>query len=274
MNFTIDHRVVVSFKEYLSYRMIKTLNAYSTKTLNLYSYVPPRISNKIAYGSPVNNWVYDSSLVTVPTSFGSISRGGSEGLIVDFKNGRLLMDADETGKNLSVTVPVYDFGVRVTSAMDSKLVAEVLPYMNPDQQPYSTYAKPDNSIAPIIFIKVVKTQNKPFALSGLDWTSWRMRAIIFANDYGSLLGIGSLIRDFKEEIFPVLTEEQSPLNRYGDLKNIPWTYSNYLSNPTEYCHIQESEFDIIENDTFTKVNPALFVGIGEFEILLGRRPRI
>lgn len=273
MKITLDQRVLSSLKEYLNYRMIKTLEAYSTKTLSLYQYTPTRFSNKVAYGSPVQNWVYDNSIVSVPTSFGGFVRGGSEGLIVDFKNGRLLMDGDETGKSISVTVPVNDFGIRITSALDSKLVAEVLPFMNPDQQPYSTHAKADASVAPIIFLKLTKTMNKPFSLSGLDWTSWRIRAIVFAHDYSDAIAVGSLLRDFKEEIFPILEADDTPLNKYNDLKIVGWQYSSFLTNPTDYAIIQESEFDIIENDTFTKVNPSLVVGVGEMEVIFARRPR-
>lgn len=270
---TLDHRLIISFKEYLSYRFIKDLSAYSNKTVNLYSYSPQRLPSKLAYGSAWPNWVYDSSVVTPPSSIGSLVRGGPEGLKFDFINGRILVGSSNTGLTLSTTVPVQEFGFVITNQNDARLINEVKFDINPDQIAPNTYFPPDNIISPVVFVKLVKTINKPFALSGLDWTAWHVRTVVFAKNYFQLLGVSGLIRDLKERIFPILNVEDSPLDVYGDLKTPGWRYDSFLTNPTETAFVMESEFDTIENDTFSKINPSILVGIGETEIRLVRRPR-
>lgn len=269
---TLDHRLLMSFKEYLSYRFIKDLSAYSNKTMSLYSYTPQRL-NKLAYGSPFPNWVYDSSEVSVPSSIGGLVRGGAEGFMIDFNNGRALVNPSSTGLNLSATVPVHEFGFVITNYNDAKLINEVKFDINPDRKVPDTYFPPDNIISPVVFIKLVKTINKPFALSGLDWTAWHIRTVVFAQNYFQLTGVSGLIRDLKERIFPILQSADLPLNPYGDLKTPGWRYDSFLSNPSETALIMESEFDTIDNDTFSKINPSILVGIGETEVRLVRQPR-
>lgn len=270
---TLDHRLISSFKEYLSYRFVKDLSAYSNKTVNLYSYTPQRIPSKLAYGSAWPNWVYDSSTVSVPTTIGGMVRGGAEDLKIDFNNGRILLAPANTGLTISATIPVHEFGFVITNQNDARLINEVKFEINPDQIAPNTYFPPDNIISPVIFIKLVKTINKPFALSGLDWTAWHIRTVVFAKNYFQLTGVSGLIRDLKECMFPILLADDIPLNAYGDLKTPGWRYDSFLTNPPESAFIMESEFDTIENDTFSKINPSILVGIGETEIRLVRRPR-
>lgn len=269
-----DHLVISSFKEFLNFRLLKDIQAYSTKTVSLYEYTPPRVAGKIAYGSAYHHWVYDSSLVTIPTTVGGLARGGSEGMTFDFRNGRILVNSGNTGLTLSTTVPIQDFGLFVTSKPDALLLNEVQFEQPPVLTTRDTYLAPDNIYCPAVFVKIAQTRNRPFALSGLDWSSWQIRVVCLAQNYSQAVGVGSVVRDMKERIFPVLTAAQTPLKVNGDLKVPPWTYSSYLTNPSEYCFIMDTSYDIVEDDVFTHTNPKLFVGIGEIQCYLARQSRI
>lgn len=273
MNRTLDERLLYSFKEHITYRLAEDLGAWGSKTLNLYEYTPDKLPGKIAYGSAYHNWLYDTSITTIPTTVGGMVRGGAEGLRFDFNNGRILVNSGNTGLNLSLTVPVAEFGVKITSSPDAKLINEVNVLQIPDQVAISTYAKPDTIICPVIFVKLVKTTNKPFALSGLDWTSWHVRTIVFAQHYKHLVGIGGMVRDLRERMIPILTEAQVPQGPYNDLKVPPWTYESYFTN-TDRAIVMESVFDVIEiDDPLASRNPGLQVGIAESQIMLARTPR-
>lgn len=271
MNVSLDAKLLASFKEHIAYRLIKDCGAYSIKTLNLYEYTP-NISGKRAYGSAFHNWVYDSSVVTPPTTVGGMVRGGAEGLRFDFKNGRVLVNSANTGLSLSLSVPVAEFGINITSSPDAQLINEVNFLQNPDQIAINTYVKPDTIIVPAIFVKLTQTNNKPFALSGLDWTSWKIRTIVFAQNYKQLVGVGGMIRDLRERMIPMLTPAQNPLNEYNDIKAPLWSYETYFTN-TDRVMVTESTYDVIESDIFSSANPKILCGLGQTEVYMARTSR-
>ncbi len=272
MNVSLDTRILASFKEHITYRLIEDLGGYSTKTVNLYEYIP-NIAGKVAYGSAFHNWIYDSSTVTPPVTVGGMVRGGAEGLRFDFKNGRILVNSANTGLSLSLAVPIAEFGVHITSSPDAQLINEVNFLQNPDQIAINSYIKPDTIVTPTIFVKLAQTKNKPFALSGLDWTTWNIRTIVFAQSYKQLSGIGGMIRDLRERMIPILTPAQTPLNEYNDIKIPPYNYETYLSNIVDKMMVMESVFDIVEVDTFAEFSPNILVGIGESLAYMARTPR-
>ncbi len=272
MNVSLDAKILSSFKEHITYRLIEDCGAHSTKTVNLYQYTP-NISGKIAYGSAFHNWIYDSSTVTPPTTVGGMVRGGAEGLKFDFRNGRILVNSVNTGLSLSLSVPIAEFGVHVTSSPDSQLINEVNFLQNPDQIAINTYVKPDTIITPAIFVKIAQTKNRPFALSGLDWTTWRIRTIVFAQTHKQLVGVGGMIRDLRERMIPILTPAQTPLNEYNDIKSPPYTYETHMQNVVDKAIVMESVFDPVEVDTFAKFSPTILVGIGETDVYFARTSR-
>ena len=96
---TFSHNVVNSFFLWFDHFLMTKGEAYKTFTTKLYNYSDPRLGgDKVVYGSPYKQWVYDKSITgaTIPTGFtinGSIVPTGTSGMKIDFDNGRIIFNS-------------------------------------------------------------------------------------------------------------------------------------------------------------------------------------
>lgn len=273
MNTTLGHTVLASAQEFFNYQLINELAAYSNKTVTLYPYTDTRFNTLAVYGSPYAQWVYHGEVagVTVPSgvsSTGFISRG-TDGLALDFKNGRALFSGTQTGLTLTANVSVAEINTYVTTKSDSQIVGETNFLTLPINQAATSYLAPDSTILPALFFKSNETQNYPLAVGGTDWTSYKIRVIAIMKNNFQLTAVGDMVRDSKDRIFPLLTG--TPLNEYNDLR-AGWNYASELANPSSYAFIDRANFAYLQNDTFAKNNPTLEVGIGTLDVRIARRP--
>lgn len=272
MNQTIGHKVLDSVKEYFNYRLIEDLAAYKNKTVNLYEYTDTEYSDLAVYGSPYAQWVYQSAQgITVPsgvTSTGFISRG-TNGLAIDFINGRALMSGTQTGLSLTANVSVAEINTYLTTFSDSRIISETNSLTKPIYSPANSYIKPNSNIAPALFFRNSNTENLPYSFGGHDWTYYKIRIFAMMKNNSQLTAVGDMIRDSKNRIFPIL--EQSALNEYNDLKS-GWNYYDELNDPSSYACIERANFTYVQNDLFSQKNPNMEVGIGTLDIKMVRRP--
>ena len=121
----LDHTIISSFKEYISYKLLHDLEAYTNKSVNLHQYVPARkIAGKDIYGAPYAQWTYDSSVsgAQIPTGSSNLGRGQS-GLSIDFKNGRVLVNSGiSVAGPINVSIP--DFNLYITTTSVQKILLE------------------------------------------------------------------------------------------------------------------------------------------------------
>lgn len=268
-----DHKIISSFKEFLSYKVLNDLQAYSNKTVNLYNYTDNRLKHNSVYGSPYAQWVYDSSVsgAQVPSGISSglstINRTGSQGLRIDYKHGRVVMNSGNSSMTSgTANVSVNDINFYITSQPEEKLVFENTYEFLPDLQAASNYIKPETIIAPCIFIKYDDTTANELALGGTNYSKWTIKVISICSSYEQIVGIGHVIRNLYGLVFPILDE--TPLNEVNDVKNPPWNYASKLLNvPNEkMVFIDDTSWRYREIDSFSKKNPKLILGIGRVEI--------
>lgn len=260
---TISHNVLSSFKVYLDYKIGTKLQAFKNKTTTLYRYVDPSISNKVCYGSPFAQWVYNQSVSGANIANGiigspSISRGTS-GLVVDYKNGRFLADSSVTGI-YTANISVQEINSYISTLPDEKLLAQTNFTAIPDLKPASTYLPPRQLVLPAVFIRLLSKENDPAMFGGMQWTDFTIKLTCIMTSVDNLVAIQDLIADLERSIVPIL--DNSPLNEYNDLKDPSWNYSSSLSNPSSYFSIENANIRFTENDEFSEKNNTLHVGIG------------
>jgi hypothetical protein len=267
---TLDHKILSSLKEYLNYRILKDLQAYKNTTVNFTKYKDDRFISKNVYGSSYPFWVYDQSITSgIPSGINNINRGTS-GLAIDFKNGRIITN---TGVNItgSITVPVNEFHIYVTTKAESQLINETNYLQLPDLKAATGPLSPDNVILPAIFLRFLSSVEEPYSLGGVEWATYNVRVICLTNTINEVVGLQHLIRGLNQRMVPVLTT--TPLNEYNDLKSPNWNYESILENASEKFYIQSASFQSIQSDMISEKNPNLQIGIGLIKVAVLVQPR-
>ncbi len=259
MDYQIDHSIAKSLKEFLSWKCLHDLRAFKNVTGSFARY-DPKWYGKTALGSAYPGWVYDASIdgATVPYSLPSVS-----GSIVDYRNGRFIAPsgANYTGQ---AEFSVADFNFYITSSPESKLIFETKYQQSPVRLNPTGYLPEDSFVAPCVFVKSFSSTSEEYALGGETKVEWLFKIIAMTRRESELLAIQKVVRDSKQEIFPILSG--TIFNQYGSLATPGWSYQDEISAMTDYAFVEDSSFKIVEGDVFTDDNPKMFVGIGNIEV--------
>jgi hypothetical protein len=267
---TLDHSILSSLKEYINYRILKDLQAYKDTNVTFTKYKDNRFASKNVYGSSYPFWVYDESISSgVPSGIDNINRGTS-GLAIDFKNGRIITN---TGVNItgSMTVPVNEFHVYITTKAESQLINETNYLQLPDLKAITGPIPPDKVILPAVFLRFLSSKEEPYSLGGVVWATYNVRLICLTNSINQMVGLQHVIRGLNERMVPLLF--RTPLNEYNDLKSYGWNYENILSNTTDKFYIEDSSFQSIQSDMIAEKNPNMQIGVGLLKIAILVQPR-
>ncbi len=257
----IDHFVSQSLKEFLNWRCLKDLQAFKNVTGASVTPYSPRWQGKLALGTPYGGVVYDASIpgVIVPT--------GLEGIpdaVMDYRNGRFIVPTGSvyTGDPLEFSVNEVNF--YISSSPEARLIFETKPLQNPVRLPATGYMPENAFIAPCVFVKSFSSDSVDHALGGQVKMTWNFKIICLMRTESQLLGMQKIIRDSREDIFPLISG--SLFNPYGGLTTPGWTYRDEIAVMTDYAFICDSSFKIVELDVFTDDNPKMYVGIGNMEV--------
>lgn len=278
-----DHLLLTSFKEWLEFKLINQAQAYyNIISGDLFKINDPSFSGYDVYTAPFHQWVYDDSVsgAIIPSGFWDngnfIALGtGINDPHLDFNYGRAIIPSGYvTGDFLQTDYSLKEFNIYLTSKADYDLVAETNYLTAPILLDDTSGLSPNTVVLPAIFLKQVRVENKPWAFGGMDATTSIIRCIAIGNNDYQLVGIGSLLRDAGDQIFPLF--EETPFNEFGDLKNGSWNYSNIIANTKqyEYAFIQSCVVSRIENEFIKQHHPSLNVLAIEFEIIKPRTPRV
>ena len=265
---TVDHFISSSLKEYLNYKCLTDLRAFTTVTGDFFQY-SPKWAGKSALGSSYAGWVYDNSIAgaTIPTYLPGVS-----GAIPDYRNGRFIIPTGINYTGIKAVFSVNEVNFYISSSSESKLIFETKYQQNPDRKSATSYFPPDSVVAPCVFIKNFNSKNKEHCFGGEVQSIFNFKLIAMAKSESQLLGIQKIIRDSYSEIFPLLDE--SVLDQYNNLRSPTWNYEDQLSVVDDYCFIENATFQIQETDLFTDDNPHLFVGVGNIDVCYYSNPRM
>tara|TARA_R100000152_G_C6772901_1_gene200026 strand:- start:117 stop:977 length:861 start_codon:yes stop_codon:yes gene_type:complete len=278
-----QHKFTTSFLLWFDNFLLSKGEAFSNKTGSLYYYEDPHLHSTFkAYGSPYKQWVTDSSIenANIPNGVfinGSLS-GRSDGVKLDFENGRALLDHSSESLDVTGSFAVKDFNVYHTNETEDDLIVEKKYTVNsrlpggPD-----TAITPYDQVVPAIFLSSNTLSNKGFALGGMEETTIRAGAVILAEDSYQLDGVLSIFADSHNEAFTRIPMSGHPMNEYADLKDGSYSYTELVSN-INARHPNDRDF-YVENVTTSKLADKarkslandLFVGFIDFDIQTHRR---
>ena len=283
---TFSHNVVNSFFLWFDHFLMTKGEAYKTFTTKLYNYSDPRLGgNKVVYGSPYKQWVYDKSITgaTIPTGFtinGSIVPTGTSGMKIDFENGRIIFNSGvSTDLNITGTYSVKEVNSYVTDQPEDNLIIENKYVTNSRFTVTEDYIPPYNPVTPCIFASIETAHNTAFAFGGEDETKCIVKLVAFCENLYQLDGLLSVFGDSYNEFFSLIPMTGHPLGEFNELKTgvYPTGYDyNNLSNVynSQKMFISHVETSKIRDSVLKELNPILHIGFLDFEITTYRYPRL
>tara|TARA_R100000008_G_scaffold74834_1_gene53774 strand:+ start:426 stop:1280 length:855 start_codon:yes stop_codon:yes gene_type:complete len=278
-----QHGLLNSFYLWFDNFLLKKGEAYKNYTTDFYYYVDERVQDKVVFGSPYKQWVYDKNISAAtinPTisGDGTAITAGTSGLTYDFDNGRLLFDSNfNTGTNISGTYTVKNCNIYIANQTEETLITAGKYKTNSRYGRTLSYVAPYDQATPAAFLSLGTTTNAPFAFGGQDNTITDITAVVFAENMYQLDGVLSIFADSAREVFGNIPFSGAPLDEYGGVKSSypdGYNYSNVAStNDGEKYMINETRVSKV-GDTADKQLPVdLFVGFVDFEIYKYRFPR-
>jgi len=282
---TFNHDVNSSFFLWLDNYLATQIDAYKTYTTKLYHYDDYRLGgNKVTYGSPYKQWIYDNSVTgaTIPTGLtidGKILPTGTSGMMFDFENGRVIFNSGvSSGLDVSGTYTVKEFNTYITDETEETLIVEGKYIENSRFTVTENYIKPYDSATPAIFISAESITNKGFALGGMDETTVIMKGVVFAESLFQLDGILSACADASERCFKLISMTNHPLAEFRNLKTglYPTGY-DYINATKDFGGSKMFIYDVdtskMRDSVSKELNPSINIGFIDFHLGNMRYPR-
>jgi hypothetical protein len=269
-----QHKLTTSFFLWFDNFLLKHGEAYTNTTGQFFYYDDSRLdSDYKAYGSPYKQWVTDSSITgaTVPSGVfidGSFS-GRSDGVVLDFDNGRALINNSVTGSSITGEFAVKDFSVYLTNDTEDDLIVENKYSIN-SRLPSGplTYIDPYDDVVPAIFLSTAQSENEPFAFGGMQETKVQAKAVIIAEDTYQLDGVLSIFMDSIDETITPIPMSDYPITELGDLKGNTYSYTGTTNNHTGQInfYVDKVRTSKLSDRTRRELANELYIGFIDFDL--------
>ena len=283
---TFTHNVINSFFLWFDNFLMTKGDAYKTYTTKLYNYQDARLgADKVVYGSPYKQWVYDKNITgtTIPSGFtinNQFVSTGTSGMKIDFDNGRIIFNSGvSTSLNITGTYSVKEVNSYITDQPEDNLIIENKFVTNSRFTVSENYIAPYNPVTPCIFASIETAHNTAFAFGGEDETKCVIKVVAFCENLYQLDGVLSIFGDSYNEIFSLIPMTGHPLGEFNELKTgaypTGYNYKNlsnaYNSQTLFISHVETSK---IRDSVIKELNPILHIGFLDFEIKTYRYPRL
>ena len=283
---TFTHNVINSFFLWFDNFLMTKGDAYKTYTTKLYNYEDPRLGgDKVVYGSPYKQWVYDKNITgaTIPSGFtinNQFVSTGTSGMKIDFDNGRIIFNSGvSTSLNVTGTYSVKEVNSYITDQPEDNLIIENKFVTNSRFTVSENYIPPYNPVTPCIFASIETAHNTAFAFGGEDETKCIIKVVAFCENLYQLDGVLSIFGDSYNEIFSIIPMTGHPLGEFNEMKTgaypTGYDYKNlsnaYNSQTLFISHVETSK---IRDSVIKELNPILHIGFLDFEIKTYRYPRL
>lgn len=263
-------------------------------------------NNTVAWRSPsttftypwqVNDWQRvqaQDGVGTIPTLTSFLVQG-SEGFVMDFENGRVLVTGGAAALTdyLTGTFAVKDFNIYVTNDTEEDLIlnssfelnsrygeniADIPTLTNngiSDAPNGVTGVKPYDKTLPAIFVNSETMSNQGYAFGGEDKTTNSIKAVVMAENQYQLDGVLSIFADTRHKSFAKIPFTGYPVTEYGDLKNGSYNYVNLskeFSTSNDYI-IDNVITSKLSERAQTNLPGEIKVGFIDFDVSTTRFPR-
>lgn len=264
-----SHKVVSSFVLWFDNLLLDRGQAYTNFSSKL-TYLNDDRYEGDTFSSPLKQWVNDSSVsgAVIPTSInidGIDTTRGTDGLKIDFNNGRILLDSGFESSIVSGSYSVKDFNIYYPQNNDLHTIFENTFQLNsriahPEERPVAPY----DYVLPACFVLVNSDENVGFAFGGQRDTKTKIRVVAMTNNSYSLDGILSLARDSSETLIAIFDSKDIPTNEFGDLKEGYYNYKEWIARRSGEMFLESVQISKYFNASERKQNPDIKIGVMDF----------
>lgn len=274
------HTLSSSFSLWADHVLLKRGFAYVNKTGQFIHYNDDRLpSGWNAWGSPDKQWVANSAVTgaTVPSGVyvNSSFSGRSNGLILDYENGRILTSGISPSATITGAYSAKEINVYPTNQDEESLIVEKTEE-NANQKVGTSintrYLPPYSQKIPAVFVNVQTQENSPFALGGMDLTVNKINLVVMTKQPYELDGVLGLFADTADEIFKEIPFDSYPYTEQGDVKSL-YNYETLAAQSQEYYSIDEVKSSKATDSLRRSLGTQLYIGFVDMEISKPRYPR-
>ena len=284
MKVQFDHLVLSSFYLWFDDQIVNEIEAVTTGVYQNFTYsalgtdVP---SNLVAYYGPDRQLVGNGD--TVPTGVyvnGVFTPQGTNNLMIDFDQGRVLMDSSQgTTLNVSGDFDRKDVNVYITNQTEEELLINSDFILSSDGDSWlqdSDKLGQDNYTIPAAFLSYNSSNNNPYAFGGEDNTLSNIRVVLIAEDNYTLDGLLSFCRDKVRTCVTMFSYDDFPFGEFFHIKNPPYSYTDLVASKpnNRKAFIQRVQVSKLSDRSSLGLTKDLLIGFADFELSNIRYPRI
>lgn len=270
-----QHELTTSFMLWADNYVTTKAEAYQNYTSPLYAMPEDERlgSSFVTYSSPHKQWVFDSNVegAQIPSGIydsGDFITTGESGLLLDFDNGRVILDSSFGAEknSLSTSYSVKEFNFYITNQTEEQLIVESKFDQNGRFKQELSGIAPYKQTVPAIFVNPELIHNEAFAFGGENKTTTNIRCVVFAENTYQLDGALSVFTDSKDAVFPKLKYSDYPLTELGGITG-DFNYSSlYEDKKHNLFHIEEVRASKLSDRVSKNIDPSLFIGFLDFEV--------
>lgn len=279
------NQVMSSFLLFLDNKIGIKGQAYENVGTNFYLTTSP-LSNYATYSAPYKQIVADRSvggqlLTGVYLNGTQITTGQSGLFAINYDEGQLYFSSSPpAGTIISGNYSIKDFNILITDRSEEELLFETR-YSPRPKTSQTMSGLGDNQITyPCIFLNNINNKNEPYELGGNELTTIKVQAIVLADSQYKLDAVRSILADTIRIEVPLFNANEWPFDNYGGYKSgIIYNYTGLAAtkNPTtDSIFITDNTVGRLNGmllSEFRKINPEIYPGICEFDLVKMRRPR-
>lgn len=270
MKFQLGNRIISSFMLTVDNAILRYGEAYTNASGVLYP-VSGYTYGMYAFTTPYRQLVHDASITGANLMTGVYVSGlflqpGQSGLLsLNIQEGTAYFSWRPTA--VSGIFSVKDISVYLSNEPEEKLLFETKMSLRPKYPQSSTGLFPGHQTYPVIFVKLLHTENEPLCLGGVDNKISQVRAVVLAESQFQLMAACYILESLAHKTIPIINVTGLPFDAIGGYTGTNYNYQTATGASQEYSYIASAKTSMLANvQQLNQLNPSIFPAFVDFEI--------
>ena len=291
MIITNDHYLNSSLLLWISNLIEGKGQAFVSGAGNFYD-VQEIYGGRFSYSLPYQPIVADSSIggafvmtgIYLDNTFITTGFSGLTG--INYARGAVYFDSGITYANnpahtrLSGNFCISEFSYRLTNEPEENLLFETKYSLKPKINQTVSGVGPSDTTFPVIYVKPMMSNNREFALGGMEDVINTYRLVVLGESQFQVDGVTCLIRDKVRSVIPLLTGvNEMPFDAYGGFSGPVYNYNATFTgkfstvNSAYLTDVRVTRLGGQGAVELRKLNPKVFIGLIDLDLSSYRRTR-
>jgi hypothetical protein len=270
MQVQFGNKLVSSFMMFLDHTLLDKGQAYSNGSGLLYR-TTGNINGLNVYATPFRQLVNDISITGANIMSGLWVSGvfsppGISGIhSINITEGQAYFSGAPA--SVSGRYAVKDFSVYLTDKPEEEILFETKFDLRSKVPQSLTGLPQDTQTYPVIYIKNMDEENRPFCLGGTDNHEAMIRAIVLGDSQFVVDAACSILLDMARKRFKILEPSGLPFNAYGAMTGVNYNYNSVISSATQESLVWRArKSSLTSARELNAINPSVFASFVDFYV--------